>query len=506
MSSLPFSHADTFRDPKDFKPRRWQTECREAFFDRLLAWTAGQFFYSIYVGVGGGKTTIAAMIASQLLSLRHIDRVLFVSPNNAINRAVRRTFKLFGIHLELWNNQRHNREGEGAGSHGAIITYQGLMNCPLVQRHLVDRKRTLVIFDEIHHLGDKLTWAEMAEQAFLNSSAVILSLSGTPFRSDKRRIPFVTPLPQQPSDAGVIVRFRPDFSFNLGKCVHESCCKVPVFQWLNAAVDIPVKGVVCRFDSDNPPPPELAPQYLAAAVRPGSRSRLDALRLVIDECRRDGRKLIIFVGGSSNSSQTGIEDAMTLLPEELRSLGVADDEMVSVTSATKDAVDILDAFGKSAAWILISVNMVSEGVDIPELSAALFLSTVTAATTLAQRTGRPLRGSGVAKIWLFRTPDNETFVADVVTEITHEARAESPPKPDHGGDDKPRPRHPELARGVAACDDGLTVNGRRYTREQVDACKARIADIGLSPELGVDPHTDTVAITLLGVMFGGGVV
>jgi superfamily II DNA or RNA helicase len=58
----------------------------------------------------------------------------------------------------------------------------------------VDRFKTLVIFDEIHHAGDALSWGEAVREAF-EPATRRLALTGTPFRSDINPIPFVTYAP-----------------------------------------------------------------------------------------------------------------------------------------------------------------------------------------------------------------------------------------------------------------------------------------------------------------------
>ena len=51
--------------------------------------------------------------------------------------------------------------------------------------------RTLVIADEVHHLGDELAWGDGFKRAFAGAGRTLL-LSGTPFRSDDAPIPGIT--------------------------------------------------------------------------------------------------------------------------------------------------------------------------------------------------------------------------------------------------------------------------------------------------------------------------
>ena len=64
--------------------------------------------------------------------------------------------------------------------------------------------RTLVIFDEIHHAGIDSGWGTSAQEAFRESAAAILCLTGTPFRTSRDAIVFV------PNDDG---RAIPDYRY-----------------------------------------------------------------------------------------------------------------------------------------------------------------------------------------------------------------------------------------------------------------------------------------------------
>ncbi len=54
-----------------------------------------------------------------------------------------------------------------------------------------ENRKTLVVFDEIHHGGDAKSWGDAIREAF-DDATRRLALTGTPFRSDDSAIPFVT--------------------------------------------------------------------------------------------------------------------------------------------------------------------------------------------------------------------------------------------------------------------------------------------------------------------------
>src|SRR5207244_12762520 len=69
-----------------------------------------------------------------------------------------------------------------------VTTYRQVAVNPTVVRRLA--QGALVVLDEVHHGGQDRAWGEALRHAFAGA-ARRLCLSGTPFRSDIRAIPFV---------------------------------------------------------------------------------------------------------------------------------------------------------------------------------------------------------------------------------------------------------------------------------------------------------------------------
>ena len=70
-------------------------------------------------------------------------------------------------------------------------------------------ERTLVLFDEVHHAGATAGWGTRAQAAFARHSRGIVSLTGTPFRTQADPIVFVPPrlgLPPLTTDMGTIAQ------------------------------------------------------------------------------------------------------------------------------------------------------------------------------------------------------------------------------------------------------------------------------------------------------------
>lgn len=478
------------RWPEGFTPRSWQLACHERFSemfaDHVTSDRRSSFHYMVHAGVGSGKTTAAAMMAAHALNTGRVRRVVYVCPNEVIRDSVIREFRRFGIDLWRWSNRGRGGEksqGEPVSRQGAIILYQSLANSAAQHASLCRHIPTMVIFDEIHHLARKnQTWGRAATDAFEDRAFAIVGLSGTPWRTDRFAVPF---LHDELLPCGSY-RLRTDYTYTLGDSIRDRLCRVPLFEWIDAKVRMDTPLGVREHDFSSPGDPFIASEFLREAVKPGSPVRLHALRTAVDVCRREGRKLIIFVGGNSSADPTPTKDAESILPAELRAIGVRPEEMLSVTSSNPGSGELLEAFGTSPAWILCTVNMVSEGVDIPQLSACLFLTTITSASTTIQRIGRGLRfGSHHEDCLLFmlKHPDYEEHVAlPIEADLGHEYRIarERRDATISLATTGPRQAQQPTITVVEAIPGGVTFNGNSYTPAQAAAAEKVLASRGIA--------------------------
>lgn len=424
--------ANEFYGPREgLEPREWQMEClsrymqdvsrfREAFSEQ------GQHRFCLYAGTGSGKTKVAGLLMAFLLNSKLVDQVVFVCPNRSIRRKAQKDLKhFFNVHLAGFNARKH-RDGIPRAIEGYILTYAHLMQDPTLHRRICTRVRTLVVFDEIHHLGDSNGWGDSAKEAF-DRIPFVVGLSGTPYRSDNVVIPFVTYSDQ---DESGLLKFQADYTYSLGRAVSDGVCRDPQFIFHDGRVKIRLEsdGPEIHATFDSAVNDTIKSLRLRGAVRYNAETRRGMLAAALERCRAEGRKVIVFLGGDTESDRTPTEDARELLPLELHDLGIQPHEYEVITGDDKEAQAKIEAFGASEKWILVSINMVSEGTDIPELSAAIFLTSITAKQTTVQRIGRVLRMQGEddhfvnALIFMFGDPDFKALEEEIRTEISQEIR------------------------------------------------------------------------------------
>jgi superfamily II DNA or RNA helicase len=276
--------------------------------------------------------------------------------------------------------------------HGIVTSYQQVASSAHVLARL--SRDAFVILDELHHAGDDRAWGAAIQEAF-GGSARRLALSGTPFRSDTRAIPFVT----YRGDEAV-----PDFEYGYGNALSDRRVVRPIYfpstsghmEW--AAPD----GSIHEASFDDPLDAARTGQRLRTALSLEGDWLLTVLRAAnarLTEVRREQSNAAGLVIAIDQEHARGIASLLRMRFGATVRLVTSDDPQASAK--------ITDFASSDDAW-LVAVRMVSEGVDIPRLRVGVFATTTTTELFFRQAVGRLVRWTrGVAnqRAWLF-IPDD----------------------------------------------------------------------------------------------------
>src|SRR5579884_5084 len=327
--------------------RPWQHAALERFRGH------GQADFLAVATPGAGKTTFALVAARLALAARPV-RLVVVTPTAHLKTQWAQAAARLDLHLDPgWS------AADGAlpaDMHGVVTTYQQLALNPRAVGRLASG--AFVILDEVHHGGEERAWGAALQQAF-GTAAQRLSLSGTPFRSDTRAIPFV----RYHGDEAV-----PDFEYDYGDALRDGGVVRPVYfpavggimEW--SAPD----GELHSASFDDPLRLELANQRLRTALSLEGdwlpRVLGDAV-FRLREVRRGQPQAGGLVIASDQDHARRIGELLTW------------DCRVTATVVTSDdpsASERIAAFAQGSGEWLVAVRMVSEGVDIPRLRVGVY--------------------------------------------------------------------------------------------------------------------------------------
>lgn len=160
----------------------------------ILEGVIGKKFLTFGITPGGGKTLLSAVFTAELADAGLIDRVLFVTANDALRTQVKEGFHDHrrGLHRTLVDNVRQRSLLANESPFGIATTYQ-MARSPRHTKRLVRwcaEGKTLVVFDEGHHMTDHSDWGRAA-RALAEASEFVVVMSGTLLRHDEMRIPLV---------------------------------------------------------------------------------------------------------------------------------------------------------------------------------------------------------------------------------------------------------------------------------------------------------------------------
>ncbi len=360
---------------------------------------------------GAGKTTFALRVATELLTDRTVDQVTVVAPTDHLKTQWAEAAARVGIALDA---NFSNSAGATSGDfHGVVVTYAQVAAHPFRHRVRTENRRTLVILDEIHHGGDAKSWGDGIREAFSDATRR-LALTGTPFRSDDSKIPFVTYEPEP----GGNERSKADHSYGYSDALADGVVRPVVFlaysgqaSWRTSAGE--------EFTARLGEP--LSAEHTARAWRTALDPHGDWIPAVLRaanirlEHKRAGG--VPDAGGLVIATdQATARDYAELLAE------IAGEPVTLVLSDDPAASKKIGQFAESAAKWMVAVRMVSEGVDVPRLSVGVYATSASTPLYFAQAIGRFVRSRATgetASVFLPSVPVLLNLAAELEVQRDH---------------------------------------------------------------------------------------
>ncbi|WP_170951758.1 DEAD/DEAH box helicase family protein [Synechococcus sp. GEYO] len=393
--------------PQKIELRKWQEE----FAQRFLDFAGTQAFlepnerkaFILNAFPGSGKTIAQLAVAKYLTSTGLCDWFTVVVPSDKLRSDFVQVADLFGLRLYGGTNIMNVNFNV---HHGIVLTYQQLASDAKTSQIALWTKthRTFVTADEIHHLSDKNSWGENFELAFEESTVRLLT-TGTPFRSDHSRIPWCSYVRLSERLEELDLKGSHAYSYSYDDALADGVVREVEFptwsgrvQWRVSSPDGMTTDFDHTFDDDlEEIYPELSEGDVEKLMNQRNRFAVEAdtqyIRdqiLAADQTLQSIRQTHPWAGGLIVCQVREHADAMGLLVEELTG-----EKPVVVHGDVEEAKKKLGWFQDDTSpsrerW-LITVQMVTEGVDIKHLRVLVYATNKTAPLFWTQVLGRILR-------------------------------------------------------------------------------------------------------------------
>ena len=382
------------------KLRQWQLEA----IHKAITWltkTKKDRHFLINAAPGSGKTICACTIADTLLQAGEIDRVIVIAPRvQVVNQWAEDFRQITGRHM--------TKVTGGVGeldtvSKDICATWSALQGLQAEIQIVCKASRVLVICDEHHHAAVEAAWGDSADSA-MQDARYVLVLTGTPIRSDGAEAVWLAY-----DDRGAI-RHPEEGTYTLtyGQAVELGYCRPATFHRHEGKFSVELDNDVIKVEGDNnislPDTlrriPQLqrslnfyrlakTPQYEKDLTTPSLQgyqaSMLSSAIEKLDSLRYE----MPTAGGLVIAPNIEMAEFMAKLIELLDG-----EKPIVVHSDMTDPGQKINAFRNSDRRWLVSVAMVSEGVDIRRLRVLVYLPNALTELAFRQAVGRVIRTSG----------------------------------------------------------------------------------------------------------------
>ena len=388
-----------------FRPRDWQEKAAIAYTVK------NQRDFLLVATPGAGKTKWALAIAKRLIEEGVIRRIVVVCNTSHLRKQWAKAASDMGLHLDdRWKASDGIEKDDYIG---AVTTYQAVATgrAAEVLAEQCSRHSTLSILDEIHHAGDDKTWGAALQKAFFSATRR-LALSGTPFRRGNSQIPFIRYDPDKDGRPASVA----DFSYGYGQAVHEGTCRDVAFPTFDGQIKWETEaGIVEAKFSDDIDEHDLSRRLWAALVQKNEylRPLLAKSCEHLEALRRTEPK----AGGLAVAIDTG---HATDIAEILRGL-TGEAPVIATYEEDNASAEIVKFRRGSSRWI-VSVRMISEGIDIPRLRIGAYATNVVSELFFRQFVGRFVRtelGTDESYVYMPQDPRLVKFATAILEERRH---------------------------------------------------------------------------------------
>lgn len=344
--------------------RAWQLDAAQTYLE-----STEQHFLA-RVTPGGGKTYWALRMALADLRRGVAERLVVVVPSIPIKRQwISEAMAHTGIKLVDFSNLE-------PGGRGLITTYQQVatQDGSQVFRDYCEENRCLVIFDEVHHASDKRTWGQQIRYAF-EGAARILSLTGTPFRSDGHAVPFV----RYVDDV-----CQPDYSYVYPQALADDIVRSLRFVFFDGTASWR-RG---QGDARERVLSEASLKDLSAALAAAQDPEGGFARAMLANAHSELLEMPEGSAGLLVARDTEHADRLAELLHEVTGV-----KPIVAHNKTEAALKRIAKFRESSDRWIVSVRMISEGVDIPRIRVICWMTNYSTQLYFEQLIARGLRGT-----------------------------------------------------------------------------------------------------------------
>ncbi len=412
---------------REIQLRPWQSEAKNK---AINYYNLKNKHFIINAAPGCGKTICASVIAKELLENNLIDRVIVIAPRAEVVRQWSEEFQyVTGRHMMKVTGSDADIEGYGVDLCATWSAIQGLEDG---FHKVCTSSETLIICDEHHHAAVEAAWGDGANSAFSNSKYVLV-LTGTPIRSDGKETVWLA----YDSRGKIEHPQEGTYTLSYGQSVDLGYCRPVTFHRHEGDFTVSIQGE--KIASINSSSKETSIKNKEKIV--GLQQALDFYRLACSRQYQSDGKTPDTNSYQGTMLKWGINKLNEIRYDMPSAGGLIIAPTIEIAEHMCDILEILEgekpalvhsqipnsekkieAFRRTNKRWLVSVAMVSEGVDIKRLRVLVYLPNAQTELFFRQAIGRVVRTLGEkdttsAYVIMPKIPQFEKFALSIEREM-----------------------------------------------------------------------------------------
>ena len=379
----------------NFELRPWQISAIKKSTEWFAQKNDKRFL--INAAPGAGKTICASMIAKKLLDEKKIERVIVIAPRREVVKQWSEEFKaVTGRTMMRYTGEIDDYDFD------VCSTWSAVENLLDGFQAICQKYKTLIICDEHHHAAVSAAWGISANKAFIDSKYVLV-LTGTPIRSDgKSPVWFY-----YSNETGSLTHPQNGtYTLSYGEAVEAGYCR-PVFfidmkvilklfstMKLLLFLEIKVSKLMKKHPKKLLRSIQKSLDFYTLARKISDERRIDLncyqatmLKWGIEKLD-EARQRIPNAGGLVIAPSIKVAEYMSKIL-----LKLTGEKPILVHSDDSNSEDKISAFRNSNKKWIVSVAMISEGVDIKRLRLLVYLPNPQTELSFRQAIGRVVRST-----------------------------------------------------------------------------------------------------------------
>lgn len=448
--------------------RPWQLDAMDLLLD---AWTnKPEEKVLVAASPGAGKTWFAIAASLQAFRDHDVELVVVVTPSINIKGQWRDNFIKAGVsaHAQADNEAMRfrvdNQLDPTDGWRAICVTYAQLAKDADLFAEIARRRKTLVIADEVHHADDMECYGRALEQ-LAEVAHRRLALSGTPFNSSGGALAMCPSIELLDDTGRAIRKADPLYTYSYAHAIRHKACRPTEF------IKVLGKGVstykslsnnatwqkiidLARENKTDSIGPLLDPEgefFLKMAK--------DALSALHDLKRLDAKAAMLVVAKDKEHGSKVCRLLESLCRANVAWAGYQTCEIYNDTPKAHDRIRQLE---RDATDIVVTVRMLSEGVDVKRLRVGLYATDYRTRMFFIQFVGRFIRwedrldDAQHARVIIPAHVDLVNFAREIEIMVDQALIAQDQP----GGDAPEEAKNEYLGTETEAGQDGLIFRGQ----------------------------------------------